>query len=121
MTTYGRGASFPALRSKIDELDMLINSFECSEEDDSVAQLKELRGQLAEMLDNLEKTFGSSKQSLTEMIIESGNRPRKNQKGRIPKRQFGKTPPYLVQTHSKIRARRPDGRRKTLLVGRLKK
>ena len=81
MTTYGRGASFPALRSKIAELDMLINSFECSKEDDSVAQLKELRGQLSEMLDNLEKAFGSPKQSLTEMIIESGNKPRKNRIG----------------------------------------
>ena len=81
MTTYGRGASFPALRSKISELDMLINSSECSKEDDSVAQLKELRGQLSEMLDNLEKTFGSPKQSLTEMIIESRDRPRKNRIG----------------------------------------
>jgi hypothetical protein len=87
MTTYGRGASFPALRSKIAELDMLINSFECSEEDDSVAQLKELRGQLSEMLDNLEKTFGSPQQSLTQMIIESGNKTRKNRIGRTPRRQ----------------------------------
>jgi hypothetical protein len=52
-----------------------------------VAQLKELRGQLSEMLDNLEKTFGSPQQSLTQMIIESGNKTRKNRIGRTPRRQ----------------------------------
>jgi len=64
MTTYGRNARFTGIKSKIDELDMLINSFESSKETDLLAQLKKLREQLLETLDNLEKTLGDSQKSL---------------------------------------------------------
>ena len=64
MTTYGRNARFTGIKSKIDELDMLINSFEFSKETDLLAQLKKLREQLLETLDNLEKTLGNSDKSL---------------------------------------------------------
>jgi uncharacterized protein YdcH (DUF465 family) len=64
MTTYGRNARFTGIKSKIDELDMLINSFEFSKETDLLAQLKKLREQLLETLDNLEKTLGDSQKSL---------------------------------------------------------
>jgi uncharacterized protein YdcH (DUF465 family) len=64
MTTYGRNAQFTGIKSKIDELDMLINSFESSKETDLLAQLKKLREQLLETLDNLEKTLGDGQKSL---------------------------------------------------------
>jgi uncharacterized protein YdcH (DUF465 family) len=64
MTTYGRNAQFTGIKSKIDELDMLINSFESSKETDLLAQLKKLREQLLETLDNLEKTLGDSQKPL---------------------------------------------------------
>ena len=64
MTTYQPNAQFTGIKSKIDELDMLINSFESSKETDLLAQLKKLRKQLSETLDNLEKTLGDSKKPL---------------------------------------------------------
>lgn len=64
MTTYGPNAKFVGIKLKIDELDMLINSFESSKETDLLAQLKKLREQLSETLDNLEKTLGDSKKPL---------------------------------------------------------
>ena len=64
MTTYGRNARFVGIKSKIDELDMLINSFEFSKDTEMLAQLKKLREQLSETLDNLEKTLGDSKKPL---------------------------------------------------------
>jgi uncharacterized protein YdcH (DUF465 family) len=64
MTTYQPNAQFTGIKSKIDELDMLINSFESSKETDLLAQLKKLREQLLETLDNLEKTLGDSQKSL---------------------------------------------------------
>ena len=54
MTTYGRNAKNVGLKSKIEELDMLINSFQCSDEKDMVAELENLREQLLKMLDSLE-------------------------------------------------------------------
>jgi hypothetical protein len=62
------------IKSKIDELDMLINSFEYSKETDLVVQLKKLREQLLETLDNFEKTFGNSEKSLDEAIAESADK-----------------------------------------------
>ena len=74
MTTYGPNARFMGIKSKIDELDMLINSFEYSKETDLVVQLKKLREQLLETLDNFEKTFGNSEKSLDEAIAESADK-----------------------------------------------
>jgi hypothetical protein len=54
MTTYGRNAKNVELKSKIDELDMLINSFQYSDEKDMVVELENLREQLSKMLDGLE-------------------------------------------------------------------
>ena len=54
MTTYGPNAKNVELKSKIDELDMLINSFQCSGEKDMVVELVNLREQLSKMLDSLE-------------------------------------------------------------------
>lgn len=74
MATYGRNARFTGIKSKIDELDMLINSFEFSKETDLLAQLKKLREQLLETLDNLEKTLGNSDKSLDEEMAELANK-----------------------------------------------
>jgi len=74
MTTYGRNARFTGIKSKIDELDMLINSFEFSKETDLLVQLKKLREQLLETLDNLEKTLGNSDKSLDEATTELANK-----------------------------------------------
>ena len=54
MTTYGRNAKNVGLKSKIDELDMLINSFQNSDEKDMLVELKNLREQLSKMLNILE-------------------------------------------------------------------
>jgi hypothetical protein len=54
MTTYGRNAKNVELKSKIVELDMLINSFQYSDEKDMVVELENLREQLSKMLDGLE-------------------------------------------------------------------
>ena len=54
MTTYGRNAKNVGLKSKINELDMLINSFQNSDEKDMVVQLENLREQLSKMLNILE-------------------------------------------------------------------
>jgi hypothetical protein len=54
MTTYGRNAKNVELKSKIVELDMLINSFQYSDEKDMVVELENLREQLSKMLDSLE-------------------------------------------------------------------
>jgi GH35 family endo-1,4-beta-xylanase len=54
MTTYGRNAKKVGLKSKIDELDMLINSFQNSDEKDMLVELKNLREQLSKMLNILE-------------------------------------------------------------------
>lgn len=67
MTTYLPNARFVGIKSKIDELDMLINSFEFSKDTDMLAQLKKLREQLSETLDNLEKTLGDSKKPLEDL------------------------------------------------------
>jgi hypothetical protein len=74
MTTYGPDAKFVGIKSKIDELDMLINSFEFSKETDLLAQLKKLREQLLETLDNLEKTLGNSDKSLDEAMAKLANK-----------------------------------------------
>ncbi len=81
MTTYGRNAGFAGIKSKIYELDMLINSFEYSKETDMLVQLKKLREQLLETLDNLEKTLGNSDKSLDEATAELANKlKQKNEK-----------------------------------------
>lgn len=54
MTTYGRNAKNVGLKSKIDELEMLTNSFQNSDEKDMLVELKNLREQLSKMLNILE-------------------------------------------------------------------
>ena len=54
MTTYGHNAKNVGLKSKINELDMLINSFQNSDEKDMVVELENLREQLSKMLNILE-------------------------------------------------------------------
>ena len=74
MTTYLPNAQFVGIKSKIDELDMLINSFEYSEDTDLLVQLKKLREQLLETLDGLEKTLGNDDKSLDKTTAELANK-----------------------------------------------
>jgi hypothetical protein len=74
MTTYLPNAQFVGIKSKIDELDMLINSFEYSEDTDLLVQLKKLREQLLETLDGLEKTLGNGDKSLDKTTAELANK-----------------------------------------------
>lgn len=70
MTTFGKNAKNPAMRTRLDELDVMINAAIVSGDDKSEKELTELRKDLSDFFDSLEEIFDNSAEERLKKILD---------------------------------------------------